>query len=217
MEKHLFYPEKFPDLLEKIQPDSETIKATIKNYSLRFSDVKDTVVEWESRFPMFVDAFYDYVLSENTIPTQDDFYACYIDRNSASLSDKNLSKETADALKARIYRAYPSLVRDIFFNKYVKENLISAKVVYNGDLDVSEGIDLMVSIDNLHCGINLYTDTKRSHEGRMKKKSRHDCFENVIYVDFPVNFNGSLRCGDFFLYGHQEYIDLVDLLILMTG
>jgi hypothetical protein len=69
---------------------------------------------------------------------------------------------------------------------------------------LEEGIDLLIKLQDILYAINLFTDTVRAHIGREKKVSRHIPFDNVQYVELPVKFNGSIKCGNFFLYGEKE-------------
>lgn len=51
----------------------------------------------------------------------------------------------------------------------------------------------------------MFTDTSRAYMGREAKKTRHNPFSNVNYVEIPVSIGGSMKVGDFFLYGEEEY------------
>jgi hypothetical protein len=124
--------------------------------------------------------------------------------NKIYFEENNFESEILVGLKARIFRTYPSLVRDLHFSLFVKENVEDAQILYNRKLDVEEGIDLLIKRDGIFYGINLYTDTPRAHIGRKKKANRHIQFENVEYIELPVEFNGSFKCGQFFLYGEKE-------------
>jgi hypothetical protein len=88
--------------------------------------------------------------------------------------------------------------------KQIEEKIEEATVVYNHRLDIEEGIDLLIKLEDKLYAINLFTDTARARIGREKKVSRHTPFENVQYVELPVKFNGSFKCGNFFLYGEVE-------------
>jgi hypothetical protein len=72
------------------------------------------------------------------------------------------------------------------------------------DLDIKDGIDLLVIKDNKINAINLFTDTRRAYKGRSKKVFRHKNYENVNYLELPVQFMGSNKVGEFFLYGNRE-------------
>ena len=65
--------------------------------------------------------------------------------------------------------------------------------------------------------INLFTKTKRAFQGRSKKVNRHTKFDNVEYVELPVEFKGSYECGVFFLYRKKEYKELLNILTQKAG
>jgi len=115
-------------------------------------------------------------------------------------------------LKASIYRTYPSLVRDLHFNLYAKENIREALVISNRKLDVEEGIDQLIQFNNVFYGVSFFTDTRRAYTGNGKKISRHSPFEDVKYIEFPVNFEGTVKCGSFFLYGKTELNQITTIL-----
>jgi len=212
MEKKIYNQDLYPNLLDKINLTSLEIVEQTKSFKLVFSRIKDKRVEWGMQLPMFVPAFYDFIIQNGKVPSQVDFYNHYIMSNSDFFHSGTFDKSLFPAIMARAYRTYPSLVRDVCFNKYVQEHISGYSVVYNIDLDVSEGIDLMLSQGDNHFAINLFTQTNRAYAGRAKKAYRHTPFENVKYIDFPVNFNGSYQNGDFFLYWDAEYQQLISKL-----
>ena len=209
MEKAKIYtPGDYPDLLEEIALTSEEVFKIIEPFRLTFLQTRNRSVEWEIGFPMFVNAFYNYILKHKTVPAQPIFFDYYLFFNKAYFEEKKFDTTIIEGLKARVFRTYPSLVRDLFFNKYVKERFSGINVLYNITLDVAEGIDLMIEKGDSFHAVNLYTDTSRACDARNKKQYRHTPFLNVNYIELSVNFNGSLKCGDFFLYGNSEFLNL---------
>lgn len=199
-----FVLDSYSNFLDYIHLSSHDVCGIIEGYNLSFPQVRNENVEWKILFPIFLMPFYKYVYEKNTVLNQVDFYNYYLYQNKKYFDDNNFESSILDGLKARVFRTYPSLVRDLHFSLFVKENIENAHIVYNRKLDVEEGIDLLIKYDEMYYGINLYTDTSRAHVGRDKKAKRHTHFENVTYVDLPVDFNGSLKCGRFFLYGEKE-------------
>ena len=104
------------------------------------------------------------------------------------------------------------MVRDLHFNLYAKENIREALVIYNRKLDVEEGIDQLIQFNNVFYGVSFFTDTRRAYTGNGKKISRHSPFEDVKYIEFPVNFEGTVKCGSFFLYGKTELNQITTIL-----
>lgn len=205
--RHVYRADEYPNLLDSIPGNSDTLHRQIKNYPLQFFPKRNRQVEWEIQFPMFVKSFYEFILREHRIPTQQEFHAYYC--KDIFFRDHRFSEEIMCGLKARVCRTYPSLVRDICFNKYVQENMKGYQVVYNLKLDVVEGIDLMISRSDRNWGINLYTDTKGAYIGRKAKAYRHRLFDNVTYVELPINFKSCVKLGGFYLYGKREYDELI--------
>lgn len=202
----------YPSILGQIKLSSSDIVQQVSTYRLQFIQVRNQRVEWGIRLPMFVPSFYDFIIVNNIIPTQEQFYEKYLLDNKDFFVQQNFSEEFMYGLRARAYRTYPSLVRDVCFNKYVQEHLSGYDVVYNIALDIEEGIDLMLSKSGKHYAVSLYTNTNRAYVGRAAKVHRHNKFDNVEYIEFPVDFKGSLHAGDFFLYGEKEYRNLINLL-----
>jgi hypothetical protein len=201
----IFNAKDYPSFLAHLSLKSDEICEIIEKYPLEFPQVRNATVEWGMTFPMFLYPFYKFIYQIKKIPTQKEFCDYYLSENKEFFDTNNFTAEITEGLKARLYRTYPSLIRDLHFSAYVKENFDTAEIIYNRKLDVEEGIDLLIIYDGKYWGINLYTDTKRAHDGREKKENRHTKFDNVIYVELPVEFKGSVKCGQFFLYGEKEY------------
>jgi len=200
-----FTKAEYPNLLTRIPLTHQAIENAIRSYDLSFPQSRESDVEWGMSFPMFVDSFYSFIISKGQIPTQNDFWEYYLHTNREFFSNNGFEERIIIGLKARAFRTYPSLVRDVHFAKYLMVNMPLHEIIYNIDLDTKEGIDLIIIYNNRSWGINLYTDTRRAYIGRSKKVYRHVRFDNVDYVELPVEFHGSLKCGNFFLYGETEF------------
>lgn len=209
----LFNPNEFSNLALEIKLNSAEIVNDIQNYTLSFIQEKNTTVEWNMYLPMFVPAFYEFLLRTSKIPTQIEYYKNYLNINTIFFSENNFNHEIINAIKARVYRTYPSLVRDIHFTKFLSENLTNSSVIYNQSLDIKEGIDLLIINNNKYYAINLFTETNRAFHGRQKKTLRHTNYTNIKYIDVPVDFKGSVKCGDFFLYGEREMKIIINKLL----
>ncbi len=207
-----FIKQDYPNLLGSITISCNDIEQAIKNYPLSFSETRNETVEWGMEFPMFLTPFYKYVYQTNKLLKQEEFWKYYLSENKEFFSTNNFSQTILDGLKARVYRTYPSLVRDIHFATFLKKEFTESEIIYNRKLDVEEGIDVLIVYADRYWGINLYTNTKRAHQGRKKKESRHTKFENVNYIELPVDFKGSVVCGKFFLYGEKEYKEILSAL-----
>lgn len=202
----------YPNFLEQLTLNANDVCEIIKDYKLSFSQTRNNNVEWGIKFPMFLTPFYKYVSLNNFILNQPNFWEYYISENASYFDDKKFSNEIIDGLKARVFRTYPSLVRDLHFSLFVKENVTDAIVIYNQKLDIEEGVDLLISNQKRFYAFNMYTNTSRAYVGREKKANRHTPFDNVQYVELPVNFKGSVKCGEFFLYGATEFTQITKIL-----
>lgn len=209
---HLYEQSQYPNLLENISLKSCEIENSVSSYQLTFSEERNKTVEWGIRLPMFVDPFYQYIIKYQSIPSQEEFYEQYILSNKVFFEKLN-RPDLRSGIMARVFRTYPSLVRDIHFSKFIEEKLNGkCQIIYNTKLDTEEGIDLMIVSPRNNYGICFFTNTRRAIDGRMAKKHRHTPFENVIYVEMPINFKGSVKAGHFFLYGQKEFCELYNTL-----
>lgn len=205
MPDKIFKSSNYPNLLDKIGLTSSGIRNQIEVYPLEFLQNRNKDAEWNIGFPMFIPSFYQHIIEYGTIPTQETFYANYLELNKTYFAQNKHTQEILTGLKARAYRTYPSVVRDIHFSLYMREILnTTTTVVYNLQLDIEEGIDVMLIHNEAFYGVNLYTQTNRAVSSRTIKEHRHEKFSNVRYVELPVPFNGSIQCGQFFLYGERE-------------
>ena len=208
MSKKILRIDDYPNQLDLFKLSSTDIESQIKSYALEFSQIRNQEVEWKMKFPIFLTSFYTYIYNKQTIPTQEEFWNAYLIVNKAWFSEYYLDKNKQEALRARVFRTYPSLIRDLHFSKLASERLRDCAVSYNTRLDVEQGIDLVIHQKNMLYGFNLFTQTKRAFQGRNKKVNRHDAFGNVSYHDIPVDFAECKKVGNFFLYGLTE-IDIV--------
>ena len=200
--------------LDNIDISSQDIERQVKSYSLVFPRDRDETVEWGMKLPMFIYSFYKYIAKHNSIPSQGDFYNQYISDNKEWFKKHGDSEKRLKGIKARVFRAYPSIVRDIHFALVVKERGNFNKVIYNYDIDIQKGIDLVIyntgySFNNnrytsKRYAVNLFTNTDRAFQGRNKKGSRHGKILGVEYIDMPISFKGSKKCGRFYLYHNRE-------------
>lgn len=204
--------EGYPNLLDVVNLTSPEVETQIIDFSLSFPHTRDKRVEWGMKFPMFLYSFYRFIRTNNTVPDQESFWHFYLTDNSDFFDERGFDKTITEALRARAFRTYPSLVRDIHFSLLVNEKANHTEVLYNQDIDVKKGIDLLLKFYDNYYAINLYTGTKRAYTGRAKKESRHVKYANIRYVEFPVKFSDNNKHGQFFLYGETEFQTLKDKL-----
>jgi hypothetical protein len=198
------------NILDQFPVTSDDIEKQISGYSLEFSQTRNQRVEWGMAFPMFVPPFYQFIRENNgTIPTQEEYWLFYLEENEDWFNENELTAELLEGLKARVYRSYPSYVRDIHFAKYLQDNATDIEVMYDIQLDIEEGIDLLIVKKGIPYAVNLYTDTQRANSARKKKTFRHKNYTNVVYVELPIELDDNHKHGKFFLYGKRELDDLL--------
>lgn len=154
------------------------IEKQIANYELRFDALKDDEIEWRYQPPPFITAFLAFIEKFQRVPSQDEFEEFYITQNRAALNDEflrkwNQSERAAKkrALLARLRRAYPSFVREIYLLALLRENGLA--VEYNAAQDVEGGVDLMVAQGKQKTQLHIFLDSPRARQGRAKKNKRH--------------------------------------------
>lgn len=207
-EMRTFFLTDYPNLFDHIKVSSESIENSVKNYPLEFLNVRDNQVEWEIKFPSFISTFYKYYYNHKILPTQVEFWENYLSNNKIFFNTLTLTPNQQLGLKARLYRTYPSLIRDIHFATLINEQFGVGSILYNTKLDIEEGIDLLIINSDKLWAINLYTKTRNAIYARSLKSERHKPFVNVNYVEFPMDFKGSKKCGSFFLYSDIELKEL---------
>jgi hypothetical protein len=195
---------KYSNHLDLFKLSYNDIEDQITEFKLSFISIRNKKAEWGVKFPTFLDSFYKFVYNNGELPTQEGFYNYYLNNNKEWFAKNHFENEILLGLKARIYRTYPSLIRDLHFSKLIVKELEGYEVIYNTNLDVKEGIDLLVMRNNIYFAVNLYTKTARALIGREKKETRHIKYDNIKYIELPVEFKDSLEIGDFFLYGRRE-------------
>ena len=204
----IFQPNAFPNQLGLLKVTDEDILCQIRGYSLHFFKEYNEEVEHNMEFPLFVRAFYNFIYKKQRIPTQEEFYKYYLSSNHDYFSANHFSGLIYLGLQARAYRSYPSLVRDLYFNKLLEKNNDGYEIVYNIHLDLERDIDTLLIKNNRYWAACLYTKTDKGEKARVWKKNRHFRFDNVSYIEFPVEFNEERKVGDFFLYGEPEVSEL---------
>ena len=212
--------EKYPNILNDLPYDTNWIKDQIKSNKMIFFPVRSFLAERyspkikdEKNNYTFVHVFYNYIINNHKIPNQEEFYnevhnVFSDDENYISLQERD---GFIDGFKARVYRTYPSLVRDLYLNKLLSEN--GYNVIYNIELDVKKKIDTLLIIDDKYYGIGMFVDTTRSRERRKDKLSKLDKFDNVEYVDLPIIIDEHCETvGEIWLYTKYHIEKLMGVL-----
>lgn len=114
---HTYNQQNFSNQLKAILLTPEDIKYLISTYTLTsFREInREMKWEWGIKLPMFVDAFYDYILKKQTIPNQTESFDYYIQYNKEYFMNLN-RPNLYSGIRARAFRTYPSLIRDVYSN-----------------------------------------------------------------------------------------------------
>lgn len=119
-----------------------------------------------------------------------------------------------EGILARIYRTYPSLVRDLHFFLMCKESGYFDRVLYSLQQDFYEGIDVLVTYNGQNYVVSLYVQTKRGETFKKKKYKRHQSI-SVPEICLPIDpFDSTKRVGQFTLY---QKCDIQRLLIQINN
>lgn len=181
------------------------IEYRIKSINLHFPSVKNRYVENFNFAPdFFIYYMYYFLKIKERVPSQDEFINFYITNSKENLKSrffikKYKARDLLEGLKARLYRAYPSLIRDFHFSLYLKEQT-KYNVLYNYELDIKKGVDIL--LDDKYA-IHLFTNTRRANYYRDKKYDYHPNDE-YIHINVPIDFKNCKRIGSFFVYGDNE-------------
>jgi hypothetical protein len=195
----------YPNFFDHFSITPIEIENQIIQFPLSFLKERNKTVEWKIQFLMFLHAFYRFLWMYKKVPQQEECFNFYLEINNEYFEKNKYADKIMAGLKARFFRAYPSLVRDLHFSSYLNHHFAEAEIIYNRQLDIREGIDVLIIYNNHYFAVSLYISTMRAFAGRIKKTTRHQSFKNVTYIDLPVDFKDSTSCGNFFLYGSNEY------------
>ncbi|MFW6016108.1 MAG: hypothetical protein ACOCRK_06690 [bacterium] len=194
--------------LELIDLTYQDIEEQLSNYTYEIMPIYDNRVESAS-FPYFVESFYNLIFYEGYLPSCEDFIDYYLEVNADKNSVDILDEVQKIGLKARLSRSYPSLVRDVHFAKLLEDRL-DLDVLYNIELDTTAGIDVLLE-DKY--GFHLFYDSKRSHNFRKKKISRHNELDTIIEFDLPFNEDNGKEIGNVYLYNDWYVIKALELIV----
>jgi hypothetical protein len=161
---------------------------------------KDPKVE-KAKLPPFALAFYYHLFSQRSIPTEKELFDRYISfsgqlrESDVVIEDKSYS---AEGLRARLLRTYPSLIRDFHFYLMLQESKRFDSVGYSLSKDYYDGLDLSVSCSGQTFHLSVYVQTKRSAEFKKKKYTRHD-YSGVKEIAIPLAFSSLKQLGSIYV------------------
>jgi hypothetical protein len=184
-----------------MQLSTAEIEKQIAGYKLQFDATKDDEIEWRFQPPAFVVSFIRFSDEFQRIPSQSEFAEFYVALNRATLNDEFSKWQPRErpakkrALLARLGRAYPSFVRDVYLFALLREN--GVPVDYDTTQDVQAGVDLSVSIGTRKIQVHVFLDSPRSLHGRAKKDQRHHFTGE--HIDLVLRKTDCKIVGEFWL------------------
>jgi len=199
--------ETYKNQIDLISIPSEKIEKQIQNLKVRFLPNKSKKIEDKVKIPSFVKVFLYYINKKNKLPTQEEFAKLFLQattKNDKYYTPKNF--EEKKALKARIYRVYPSLIRELHFIRKIYEDDFFEETIYNFELDLRKGFDLVVKTGKVYYGLKIFVSTRRSHMYLDKKKYRQDNDVELYKLNVPFNFKDRPKNNksDIFLYEDED-------------
>lgn len=206
-------------LLKSCTVTSEELKETVKTFDYndlysKYREYKDEGGVEKTQFPPINFVFYKLVFENDGIPSPQKVLDIYFELYSDKIKVYEESAEMGgtsynlNALKARILRTYPSLLRDFHFYLMLKECGCFDRVTYSCADDI-KGIDITIVHKKKTYIISLFTDTKRSWGfKRIKNIFRHKYGQNEIKV--PMVLDQADKCGDFMLYKESDVKSVIN-------
>ncbi len=151
----------------------------------------NATTEW--RVPPIVRSFRPY-------QTQEDLWRRYRRDNQAEYPAL-FGPRFGPGMKARVYRAWPSLARDHHLSLLLRER--GYQVIRTEDLDERLGVDVLVVAGSQLIAVHAYVDTPRSREWRTRKLRRHA--ERIgVQVELPLDLATARRCGEVAVYSDAD-------------
>lgn len=150
-----------------------------------------------------VDPFYLFVLLYQRLPTPEEFFKqyqlCYA-RDVYKLG--SVSEANEEVIKVRLYRAYPSLIRDIHFYCLCSNDPRFDDVKYSTEVD-KQGVDLIVSKGGKRFAVRLHNNSEAaSNWAKTKEIVGH--FAAVI--DIVLSIPNRIGCFDLYTTHSLDYL-----------
>ena len=151
------------------------------------------------RLNPIVTPFYLFIILHQRLPSPEELFRqyqlCYA-RDIYKLG--SVSEAEDDVIKARLYRAYPSLIRDIHFYFLCSNDPRFNEVKYSTEVDI-QGVDLIVSRGGKRFAVRLHNNSEAASNWAKTKEVAGD-FSAVI----DIVLDNPNRIGCFNLYTEQS-------------
>lgn len=181
------------NLTSGIDMSSDTIERLAAIHRPEFLSIRDDRVEYARGFPNMMLSLWSFITLHRFIPTQKEFLNYFLRTHSEFIAAFNL-----EAVKARVLRTYPSLMRDLHFYSLTKESGVFKNVLYDAQKDTGEGVDLVVELGKQEYNVCCYVATRRSEEFRAKKLNRRGLAPNTVELALDLDGGRDVRGWKFF-------------------
>ena len=174
--------------------------------------------------PPLVTVFYNYVFLNNALPTEAELMASYLeacfDRYSATQllpkkdympAERSVPLPLSEAgVRARMLRAYPSLIRDFHFFLLCRESRLFEEVKYSVKTDYFRGYDLVVKYGGRYFFVKLYVATQRGEYYKNAKQGRRVYGNQANIIELTIDLNKKQKKGHFCLYDQDDVRTLLE-------
>lgn len=187
----LIRPEKFEEDLQDLDLHF------IGNFSAEFLSIPPMVETfWEMLHYNAEESWEDNEPSR-IIPTQDEFTDKYLHEHKGAF--ENLSDNRREGVRARVLKAYPSLVRESHFTSQVQKiaaqsSIPSTLLIANSRLDLGSGVDLAIQLNGCSFALKITKTDSQVDWEKIKEERKSD-----ISVPHPItviaNENNTFEVG----------------------
>ena len=191
----------------------QNLESQIQQISYHGNGLKKFPEIENAQLPPFIQVFYYFIFENAKIPSVDEFFSTYTKWFGGITEDNKILLNNclynATGVKNRLFRTYPSLVRDFHFYVMLSESNRFDKVLYSLRADYQEGIDLKVITNNKEFCISILISTVRGEFFKLKKQFRHD-YTNTKEIILKAHFNSLKRAGDVYLLTQNHLKKVLD-------
>lgn len=192
-------------------PVTEQLFDSLKDIAYKPISDPDRLSDREKLNPIVL-PFYLFTFLYQRLPTPEEFFKqyqiCY-QRDAYKLG--SIGEVPDEMIRARLYRAYPSLIRDIHFYFMCSEDDRFDDVKYSTEVD-KQGVDLIVSKGGKRFAVRLHNNSEAASNWA-KTKEVTGSFKAVI----DIALNEPSRVGAFNLYTKQSLDYLAAAMDLEIG
>lgn len=147
--------------------------------------------------------FYLFVLLYQRIPTPEEFFKqyqiCY-QRDAYKLG--SVGEVPEEVIKARLYRAYPSLIRDIHFYYLCSNDSRFDEVKYSTEVD-KQGVDLIVSKGGKRFAVRLHNNSEAASNWA---KTKEIVGNFTAVIDVALGIPNRVGCFDLYTTHSLDYL-----------